>query len=420
MVTKEAYSVSDLGKDDTGITEIFLRNRDSGKKTIVNVGGSGSSKSFSIAQLLVYKLISEENKRFVIARKTMPACKRSSYDLIIGFLKDFKNVDGVSVYDKGEHNKTDHIFRFKTNEMLFMGLDEPTKIKSVSTGVNYVWMEEANEFTLEDYQMFALQVRKFSAKELNHIYLSLNPIDEGNWIARDLIKQDDVEVVHSTYKNNRFLGADYVKMLEDSIKQSENFYRVYALGEWGKLENLIYRNYKVIPELPDMDGAKWVYGLDFGLVNPSAIIKVYLLNGTFYLEERLYKTDLTNSDIIEFFSHEEKGDIYADPSAKQMIEEIWRAGFGCYEAFKDVKAGLDLCQRQMLRIPESSDNLIKEIRGYHWKKDREGNVLSEPVKLRDHLMDAMRYAIFGITERYGFATLRPSGERPITKKKYRF
>lgn len=396
------------------VTALYRKNRDAEKKTVVNVGGSGSSKSFSVAQLLVEKLVNEDNKRFVIARKTMPACKRSSYDLIIGFLKDY------GIYREERHNKTDHIYRHKNNEILFLGLDEPTKIKSISTGVNYVWLEEANEFTYEDYKMFLLQVRRSAGDGLNHLYLTLNPVDESNWIARKLIKEDDVAVIHSTYLDNPFLSPDYIKMLENSINEDENFYRVYVLGEWGKLENLIYRNYKIIPELPELDGAKWCYGLDFGLVNPSAIVKVYLYEDRFYLEERLYKTGLTNSDIIEFFSHEEKGDIYADPSAKQMIEEIFRANLNCYEAFKDVKAGIDLCQRQTLTIPESSDNLIKEIRGYQWKKDREGNILSEPAKLRDHLMDAMRYAIFGITERYGFATLRPGSDRPKTKKSLSF
>lgn len=400
---------------EIGVTAIYERNRDAEKKTIVNVGGSGSSKSFSVAQLLIEKLVNEDDKRFVIARKTMPACKRSSYDLIINFLKDY------GIYREDKHNKTDHIYRYKNNEMLFLGLDEPTKIKSISTGVNYVWLEEANEFTYDDYRMFWVQVRKQTPEsERNHLYLTLNPTDESSWIPKRLITEEDVEVIHSTYKDNPFLSQDYVRMLENSINEDENFYRVYVLGEWGKLENLIYRNYRVSPELPEMDGAKWAYGLDFGLVNPSAVVKVYLLNDKFYLEERLYKTGLTNSDIIEFFTHEEKGDIFADPSAKQMIEEIFRANLNCYEAFKDVKAGIDLCQRQTLTIPESSDNLIKEIRGYHWRKDKEGNILSEPVKLHDHLMDAMRYAIFGITERYGFATLRPGDRKPITKKKYRF
>ncbi len=399
-------------KKNIGVTPVFLKNKEAQEKTIVNVGGSGSSKSFSIAQLLVSKLIEEDNKRFVIARKTMPACKRSSYDLIIQFLKDY------GIYKESRHNKTDHIYRHKNNEMLFMGLDEPTKIKSISSGVNYAWLEEANEFTYEDYQMFALQVRKSPEGGTNHIYISLNPIDEGNWIAKTLVKEDGICVIRSTYKDNPFLDKEYVKFLEDSINGDENFYRVYVLGEWGKLENLIYRNYKVIPELPELDGAKWCYGLDFGLVNPSVVIKVFLYDGRFYLEEKLYKPDWTCADIIEFLTHEDRGDIYADPSAKQQIEEIYRANLNCYPAHKDVKAGIDLCQRQTLTIPESSDHLLREIRGYHWKKDKDGIILSEPVKQHDHLMDAMRYAVFGMTERYGFATAMP-GKKIRTKHSMR-
>lgn len=226
-------------------------------------------------------------------------------------------------------------------------------------------------------------------------------------------KNQDVTMIRSTYLDNPFLDDGYIKTITDLIYQDENFYKIYALGEWGLLQRRIYTNYKVIPVLPEMKEAKWCYGLDFGLVNPSAILKVYLFDDRFYLEERLYKSGLTNSDIIEFFSHEDRGDIYADPTAKQMVEEIRRAGYNCFEGHKDVKSGIDLCQRQTLTIPESSVNLIKEIQSYQWREDKSGNVLPEPIKFNDHLMDAMRYVVFGITERYGFATRRPGGSEPI-------
>ena len=90
-----------------------------------------------------------------------------------------------------------------------------------------------------------------------------------------------------------------------------------------------------------------------------------------------------------------------------MIAEITQAGYNSYEAHREVKDGIDLCQRQTLIIPESSASLIKEIQSYQWKEDREGNIISEPIKFNDHLMDAMRYGIYGITERYGFATAMP-------------
>ncbi len=223
----------------------------------------------------------------------------------------------------------------------------------------------------------------------------------------------DVDIIHSTFEDNPFLDKDYIDILQDLIKQDANYYRIYALGEWGLLTNRIYNNYTVIPELPDLQGGKWAYGLDFGLVNPSAIAKVHLLNDRIYVEERLFKSGLTNADIIEHFSHEERGDIYGDPSAKQMLAEIRQAGYACYEGHKGVKDGIDLCQRQQIYIPESSSNLIREIGSYHWKKDRDGHTIGEPVKFNDHLVDAMRYAIFGLVERYGFPTRRPGIGGPI-------
>jgi len=392
-----------------GVTPVFEKMVASEKKTIVHVGGAGSSKSHSIAQRIIEILMLEKHKTIGVCRKTFPALRMTVINqLLLPLLRDY------GIYNPDNHNKTANIYTHDTNIIQFFSLDEPEKIKSAN--FNYIWMEEANEFTYEDYTILKLRLRApTNDGELNQMYLSLNPIDANNWIATKLVTEPDVEVIHSTFNDNPFLDAGYIKTITDLIHQDANFYKIYALGEWGLLQRRIYTNYKVIPELPDMKEAKWCYGLDFGLVNPSALIKVYWLGDKFYLEERLYKSGLTNKDIIEFLSHEEKGDIYADPTEKQMIEEIFRAGFNTYEAHKEVKAGIDLCQRQTLNIPEDSVNLIKEIQSYQWKEDKDGNVISEPIKFNDHLMDAMRYAIYGMTERFGFATARPGGNRPKSK-----
>lgn len=232
--------------------------------------------------------------------------------------------------------------------------------------------------------------------------------------------EKDVEIIHSTYSDNPFLPKDYVESLENLIHEDINYYRIYALGQWGKLEGKIYSNYEVIPELPNMSDSKWAYGLDFGLVNPTALIKVYMYKDHFYLEQRIYRAGLTNKDIIEKLTHEERGDIYCDPSAKMMTEEIRQAGFAAIEGHKGVKEGIDLCQRQKLYIPQSSTDLIKEIQSYAWKKDPNGpGFIAEPVKFNDHGVDAVRYAIWGLTERWGYATKRP-GMAPAPIKTLHF
>lgn len=227
---------------------------------------------------------------------------------------------------------------------------------------------------------------------------------------------EDVEVIQSNFEDNEFLDESYKKILRDLIYQDPNSFRIYTLGLWGLVQRRIFTNYRIIPQLPDLSvsGGHWAYGLDFGLVNPSAIVKVHALGDKFYLEEKLYKSNQTNSDLIEFFSHEPRGDIYGDPTSKMLIEEIRRAGYSAFEGHKGVKETIDLLQRFELLIPQSSVNLIKEINSYQWKQTKDGNILPEPIKYADHALDAVRYAAWGLTERWGMATQR-AGDVPVIK-----
>ncbi len=390
-------------------TNIFEKNRASNALVNINVGGKGSSKSYSIAQLLISKMVSERDKVIGISRKTFPSLRMTAMKLYFDLLKEY------GIYDESKHNKTFNSYEHGTNLVQFFGLDEEEKARSAD--FSYLWMEEANDFTYGDYTTFKLQLRhKSTDGKKNQLFLSLNPTDANGWIPERASKESDAILIHSTYRDNPFLTKDYVKSLEDLLYADDYSYRVYTLGEWGRLEGRIYTKYTILPELPNLDKSKWAYGLDFGLVNPSAIVKVYLLDDKVYAEERLYQSGLTNSDLIEKFSHEQRGDIHGDPSAKMMIEEIRRAGYAAFEGHKGVKESIDLCQRQTLFIPQSSTNLIKEIQSYHWKKDKDNSesFLPEPVKMNDHAMDALRYAIWGLTSRYGFATQRPTPFKPIS------
>jgi len=394
------------------VTPIFKKTLEAKAKTIVNVGGAGSSKSYSIAQALIYKLINEKYKKIGVCRKTFPALRMTAMTLVLKLLGDY------GIYDLEKHNKTAHTFQHNSNQIQFFSLDDPEKIKSAD--FNYIWIEEANEFTYEDYVVLKLRLRSPTIrKQPNQVYLSLNPIDGNNWIAKKLIKEEEVEVIHSTYVDNPFLSKDYVDSLKRLIDEDENYYRVYTLGEWGRLEHLIFKNWKQVYNLPNECQAM-AYGLDFGYVNPTALVKVCLCEREIYVEEVLYNTHLTNANIIEVLSHQEKGDVYADPTELQMIEEIRQARYNIYPANKDVKLGLDLCKRQTLNITQQSANLLKEIQGYQYKVDKDGRVIEEPVRFNDHAVSAMRYAIFGLVDRFGFATAAPRKIKPQVRHSFRF
>ena len=169
-----------------GFTDVFLRNRNSKARTVVNVGGSGSSKSHSIAQLMIEKFMSEQDKQFVVARKTMPALRRSAYALIVGLMEEY------GLYKYVDHNKTDNVLILPQNKnsMWFMGLDEPSKAKSIAGGLSYIWLEEADEFTFEDYLAFTLQLRRpIKQGEVNQIFLTFNPVDGNGWLATKLCRE---------------------------------------------------------------------------------------------------------------------------------------------------------------------------------------------------------------------------------------
>ena len=391
-----------------GYTEVFARNRASKARTIVNVGGSGSSKSHSLAQLMIEKFITEQNKQFVITRKTMPALRRSAYALIVELMTQY------GLYEHVDHNKTDNVLVLpqNNNSMWFMGLDEPSKAKSIAGGVSYFWLEEADEFDFEDYLAFKLQLRRPTQGEPNQCFLSFNPIDGNGWIPTKLLLQDDVEVLHSTVLDNPFADADYVASLKKMADEDENYYRVYFLGEWGRLENLILTNYKQVDVLPEKWDA-WCFGLDFGYTHPTVLMKVVLADNKLYWHEALCQTKLTNSDLIERLSHFERGDIYADWSEPQRMQEIRNAGYTVLQANKDVKLGLDLCRRQTIHITKSSITTLKQIRGYRRKKDANGIILDDPVKIEDDTIDAGRYGTMGITQRFGYATQKPRPTEPI-------
>ncbi len=217
---------------EVGITPVYERTRDSEAKTIVNVGGAGSSKSYSIAQLLIERLIS--GRRIGICRKTFPALRMTAYELVINLLKDY------GIYNPDDHNKTNNTYKYDKGLIQFFSLDDPEKIKS--SDFNDIWMEEANEFSFEDYTIMKLRLRSPANGQPNQMFLSLNPSDANGWIPTRLLKDNDVQVIHSTFEDNPYLSIDYIKTITDLINQDANFYKIYALGEWGLLQRRIYTN----------------------------------------------------------------------------------------------------------------------------------------------------------------------------------
>lgn len=362
-------------------TNVFERNYKSNKRITVNQGGTGSSKSYSIAQLFVVKSFEEKGRIFSVVRKSMPSLRATAMRDFIGILKN------CNLYSEDLHNKTENIYHLNGNEFEFFGLDEPQKVRSRRR--DYLWINEANELSLESFRQLNMRTNK-------KVYMDYNPSDEFHWIYDHVLTRKDVKLIISTYKDNPFLPKEVVSEIERYRSVDINYWNIYGLGQRGASQVRIYTNYELIDEIPD---GEEVMGLDFGFNHPTALSRVVFKDDDIYTKEVLYESYMTNADLISWMNSNKiskKTYIYADSEDPQRIEELQSAGYNVYPAIKgkdSVKAGIDMIKSRKLYITKDSPNGIKELQTYSWKVKDE-RVLDEPVKLRDHFVDSVRYAVF--------------------------
>ena len=384
------------------VTNVFRRIEKAKEQTVVLPGGAGSSKSYSLTQFFIFRrLLVRRGYRLLVLRKTRKSNKLSAYKEFIDMLQRY------GIYNEKCHNKSDLIYQFLDNYVLFAGLDDREKIKS--TQWHDIWIEESYEFSREDYLFLLPRLYRGALVKgvTPRIYMSFNPFD--CWIF-DLEGQPKVKFIWSNYKDNPFLNPEYIETLNELENQDQTYYNVYALGRRGVLKDLIYKPYIMETVWPEEfeDG---FYGLDFGYNNPSALIEIAEKDAEYWLTEKLYQTKLTNTMLIEKLKElipEEKlgWPIYADNAEPARIEEISQAGFIVYPAEKSVKDGIDLCKSKVFHTRVENENLNSERGRYKYKEDSKGNILDDPVKFHDHLMDAKRYGIYTHCRGQGVPNIR--------------
>lgn len=393
------------------VTNIYTANLEayfSGKRRALDEGGTSSSKTYSILQALDVIARGAKTPNFIISvvSESLPHLKR-------GCIRDFMAILGDE-FDNRRYNKTEHIYDYGNAQIEFFPADEPSKMRGGRRKILFI--NEANNVSYDSYRELDIRTELFT-------FMDWNPVAEFWAHEKKLVSDPENAFIHSTYLDAKdVLPKEVVDNIESNRDKDPNWWNVYGLGLIGKLEHLIIPNWKVVDELPPKcDWKTWGYGLDFGFTNPAALTKVIISGDKLYWHECLYQNHLTNSQIIERLSHEERGDIWADAAEPDRIAEICKAGYNCYPANKAVKMGLDVVKRQTLHITKESVSGIKEVRNYSYKKDKDGIVLEEPVKINDHFCDAGRYATLGLTEKYGFATSGQSKvpRQPVDYTRYR-
>ena len=191
---------------------------------------------------------------------------------------------------------------------------------------------------------------------------------------------------------------EYIKVLEGLRDKDETYYQVYALGLWGVLQNLIFKNW-VEEEIPvdDQYYDAVLNGLDFGFNHPSALVRVGVKDDELYIFDEIYEKGLTNNELISLVREKRiRQVITADSAEPARIEEFRKAGIAIKPSIKgpgSVKDGIDWVKRHRIHIHPQCVNTVKEISAYKYKEDKNGNVFDEPVPFNDDAMSALRYAV---------------------------
>lgn len=217
----------------------FIQYLDNDKRYLVFYGGAGSGKSFFVVQRYLYKLLSKPKFNLLVVRATGKSNRDSTFAL-------FKQV--ISKWKLSKHFKINESdLRIKCllngNEIIFSGLDDVEKLKSITFSkgeLTDVWIEEASEILEADFNQLDVRLRGKGTKK--QIVISFNPIDINHWLKKRFFdRQDDnIEISHSTYKNNDFLDDDYKRLLESYKETDPYYYDVYCLGKWGVLGKTVF------------------------------------------------------------------------------------------------------------------------------------------------------------------------------------
>jgi len=247
---------------------MYLWNDDQPRYEVLK-GGAGSGKSHQVAMRLLSDLVSIDGCNILVVRKIEKTVKNSCFSLfkqIIlehGMSEDFKiTKQPMEIKHKGTKNV-----------VIFAGLDDPEKIKSITAekgNIEKVWMEEASEFDQEDLDQLSTRLRGRSAIK-KQVFITFNPISEEHWLKEAFFDQplryQDVRTTTTTHRDNPFLDSDYRSHLESYAATNPFFFAVYCRGEWGSIDDddTIVPYHKAhqarFRKGVDEDGPLWV-GLD--------------------------------------------------------------------------------------------------------------------------------------------------------------
>lgn len=382
-------------KIDIDINGAYHGAKESKNRYRIIYGGAGSGKSHYLAQETILNMLSSPDYYYLVVRKTSKSIRHSVFQLLIDLISAYELSGFFKV------NKSDMSIRcINGSRLITSGLDDVEKLKSIA-GINRIWIEEASEISENDFNQLDLRLRGVN-KHKHQITLTFNPISELHWIKRRFfdIGVEDTFILKTTYRNNSHLDVEYIEKLLRLEKEDYQYYRIYALGEWGSLGNVIFTNWEKLDmsEIKDsFDNLK--HGLDWGFASdPFATVHSHYdkTRKTIYIYDEIHLKAAHNDETAPVVKEAIKNDIIiADSAEPKSIADYKRLGIKCKGAKKgagSVEHGIKWLQGHKIYIDPSCTDVIAEFSSYKWREDKDGIIIPKPVDANNHHIDALRYS----------------------------
>jgi len=391
----------------------------------VFAGGRGSTKSSFVGGIdIPLLIINNPQCHAVCFRKVANTIQTSIFPQVVWGIHQLGLDEWFSI---PKTYSTPIIFKPTGQRIMFMGLDDPMKVKSIKLPFGYIgitWFEELDQFAGEN-ELRTVTQSTMRGGELFWDFRTFNPpISKNNWANEytedcELYRADDTLVVRNTYLDvpKEWLGIQFFeeadRLKEINPRAYEHEYMGRAIGTGGDVfpnaaefdsHGTIDFGDRIIPITDTFDN---VYnGIDWGFaLDPFRFVKVHFDKNhlDLYIYREFSTTQTRNHTVYDILYKEKKLVTNTEQVTADSAEPKSIADFKAYGAFiraaekgpESVRYGIKWLQSlnhiyiDKYECPET----YKEFTQYEYEQDKDGNFISDYPDENNHSIDATRYAL---------------------------
>ena len=298
-----------------------------------------------------------------------------------------------------------------------LGAEKVSQVAKIQgSSIKYCYGDEVAKWNKEIFEMLKSRLDK----SYSCFDGSLNPEGPNHWLKKFLDQEGlDQYIQHYIIDDNPYLPPDYVENLKKEYAGTV-YYDRYILGKWALAEGLIYPMYQnaIVDKAPNDEVFEYCISIDYGTMNAFAMaLWERHSDGIWYATRRYYysgrdtgvqKTDTEYLHDIETVLFDiitairntnekirQKLPTIIDPSAASFIALLqktdWAKVIPADNAVLDgIRDTASAMYNNKIKILASIPEFKKEAEGYVWDEKEDED---KPVKINDHLMDAIRYFV---------------------------